>query len=412
MKATKENKAGMSFAAIIPARGGSKRIEKKNLRPLLGKPLVLYTIEQVLDAERIDRVFVSTEDREIAALSAKAGAGVIPRPPELALDTTSTEEVMIDAVKQLQGQSLSFTHVVLLQPTSPLRYSSDINGAIREILGGSDDSLLSVCRNSRFLWSRDLKPLNYDCRRRPRSQDKEWELVENGSIYITRVETLLKERNRLGGKIACYEQPEECGFEIDTEFDWGLLEFLMRKFYLPGKLGQRLSEIRLFLMDLDGVLTDGGVYYDSGGERLLRFSRLDGMGIELLKAHGYGTGVISSEGSEIARVRLEKLGIEHVFLSCKEKAKAVESIMAKVGVSEREVLFIGDDLQDLPVLERVGFSASPSNGVEAVKEKVLYRCERSGGSGAVREVVDLLLGRARAKGESHEDTKDCRTVRR
>ena len=382
----------MNFIALIPARSGSKRIYKKNTRPLLGRPLVTYAIEQALAARRIDRVYVSTEDGEIAGVASRAGAEIINRPARLAIDTTTTEEVIIDALKQLQSQNIKPTHIVLLQPTSPLRYSSDIDRAIEKIIADGSDSLLSVCANNRFLWSHDIKPVNYDYMHRPRSQDKKWEFIENGSIYITKTETFIKGKNRLGGKISFYEQPVECSFEIDDKFDWELLEFLMRKYYIPTQMRSRLAKIKLFLMDVDGVLTDGGIYYDSKGERLLKFSRQDGKGIELLRNKGYIIGVISAEDSDIVKERLKKIGVRHVFLNCKEKSKALNSIMSEAGVSGDEVLFIGDDVQDIPVIERVGFSACPSNAVDTVKEKSLYLCKRSGGSGAVREVVDLLLG--------------------
>jgi len=381
----------MHCIAIIPARGGSKRIYKKNIRPLLGKPLVTYSIEQALAARHIDRVYVSTEDKEIASIASRGGAEIINRPAKLATDTASTEDVIFDALRQLKLQNIEPEYVVLLQPTSPLRYPSDIDGAITKILSDGSDSLLSVCRNNRFLWLSDMKALNYDYKKRPRSQEKEWEFIENGSIYITKVETFMKKKNRLAGKISFYEQPNECAFEIDDEFDWKLLEFLIRKYYITQFFKDRLSKIKLFLMDVDGVLTDGGIYYDSSGEQLLKFNRQDGKGIELLRDNGYITGIISAEDSEIAKRRFEKLKIEHIFLKCREKSKALDSILSKVGISEEEVLFIGDDIQDIPIIERVGFSACPSNAVDVVKDRSLYLCKRSGGSGAVREVIDLLL---------------------
>jgi len=377
--------------AVIPARGGSKRIYKKNIRPLLGKPLIAYSIEQAIEAKYVDKVYVSTEDAEIAAIASKAGAGVINRPAKLASDISSTEDVIFDALRQLRLQNIEPEYIVLLQPTSPLRYPSDIDGAITRILNEGSDSLLSVCKNNRFFWSKEAKSLNYDYKHRPRSQDKEWEFIENGSIYITKVEAFMKKKNRLAGKISFYEQPNECVFEIDDEFDWKLLEFLIRKYYTTQFFKDRLSKIKLFLMDMDGVLTDGGIYYDSKGERLLKFNRQDGKGIELLRDNGYITGVISAENSEIAKKRFEKLKIEHIFLKCREKSKALDSIMSKAGISEEEVLFIGDDIQDIPIIDRVGFSACPSNAINAVKEKSLYMCKKEGGAGAVREVIDLLL---------------------
>ncbi len=377
--------------AIIPARGGSKRIHRKNVKRLAGRPLIYYSIEQAIMAERVDRVYVSTEDEEIASLAFETGAEVIKRPDELAQDVTPTEDVVLHALQVIGTYGIQPEIVVLLQPTSPLRYPHHIDEAVELLEREEGDSLLSVCENDKFLWLPDKKPLNYDYKNRPRSQEKEWELVENGSIYITKTELYLKEKNRLGGKILFYRQPPECAFEIDTLLDWEIMEFLMRRYYVIRRYGSYLSKIRCFMIDVDGVLTNGGVYYDVDGERLLRFDRQDGKGVELLKAHGYVVGVISSEDSSIVKKRLEKIGVDFFYLGCRDKGKLFSDILRRNSWTEEEILFIGDDIQDLEIMRRVGFSAAPANAVEMVKRESMYVCEREGGRGAVREVVDLLL---------------------
>lgn len=377
--------------AIIPARGESKRLYKKNIKLLLGKPLVKYSIEQALSTKCIDKVYVSTEDEEIADISIRAGAEVINRPGELSQDTTSTEEVILHAIEELSLNGINPEYIVLLQPTSPLRYSSDIDRTIEKLFNENVDSMLSVCANDRFLWLSNKESFNYDYKKRPRSQDKEWEFIENGAIYVTRTEIYKHEKNRLGGKIAFYIQPPECAFQIDNQFDWELVEYLMKKYYIRHQYKNRLSKIKCFLMDVDGVLTDGGVYYDTNGERLLRFNRQDGKGIELLKSHGYDIGVISAERSEVVKKRLQKIGIDKSFLGIKDKLEVFNSILAEGNYLSDEVLFIGDDVQDLELIERAGFSACPSNAVRVIRNKAIYVCERSGGNGAVREVIDLLF---------------------
>ena len=217
--------------AIIPARGGSRGIPRKNVRPLCGKPLIAYTIEAALSSKLIDRVVVSSEDEEIATISSQYGAEVIERPPELATDNSPTEPVLEHTVGYLQQtQDYKADIVILLQPTSPLRNHRHIDEALGSFLSNEYDSLLSVCRSHLFLWrmGRDgAYPLNFDFRDRPRRQDKELEYQENGAIFVTRLEILLQGHNRLGGKVGLYVMPREESCEIDSEFDlWSCEEYI------------------------------------------------------------------------------------------------------------------------------------------------------------------------------------------
>jgi N-acylneuraminate cytidylyltransferase len=216
------------FIAIIPARGGSRGIKKKNIKLLVDKPLIAYSIEQSLNSKQIIETYVSTEDNEIKDVAIKYRAKVIDRPVELASDTASTESVLLHAAEYLNNE---FDYIVLLQPTSPLRYSSQIDEAIDLIINQQGDSLLSVYENHSFLWNRNGTPINYDYKARPRRQDKNWEFVENGSIYITKKETLLKEKNRLGNKIITYLMPKWMSFEIDETLDFKLVEYLIKTKY-------------------------------------------------------------------------------------------------------------------------------------------------------------------------------------
>jgi len=144
-------------------------------------------------------------------------------------------------------------------------------------------------------------------------------------------------------------------------------------------------------LGVDGVLTDGGVYYDSKGERLLKFNRRDGKGLELLRKFGYIVGAMTSENSQIVKKRAKKLKFDFFLYGVRDKRQSLNSILKKYKVTLEEVLFIGDDIQDLRILEDVGFSACPFDSIEAVKNKCVYICKNKGGEGAVREVIDLLL---------------------
>ncbi|MHA1275223.1 MAG: cytidylyltransferase domain-containing protein [Promethearchaeota archaeon] len=370
----------MKFISIIPARGGSKGIKRKNLVNLSGFPLVVHSIFQSREAKFISETYVSTDDPEIKRLSLKFGAKVIDRPKELARDDSSTESVLLHAMKWLEED---FDYFVLLQPTSPLRYSHQIDEAIQLILFEKSDSLLSVCKNHAFLWDKHAKSLNYDYRKRPMRQNKEWEFVENGSIYITKKKLLKEEKNRLGGKISLYIMPRWMSIEIDDEVDLEIVRYLFRTRYEKphSYYYHHLKEIKLVIFDVDGVMTDGSVLVNSKGEEFLRFSRIDGKGIQLLHEAGFMTAVMTSE----------KLNIPFVFINVKDKTAQLEKLKQKLGLENEEICFLGDDIQDLDVMEKVAFSCCPRNAQQKIKDRASYVSPFKGGKGFVRDVCNLLL---------------------
>ncbi|NUT60281.1 MULTISPECIES: acylneuraminate cytidylyltransferase family protein [unclassified Herbaspirillum] len=219
------------IVAIIPARGGSKGIPKKNIHMLAGKPLITHTIEQALHSELVSLVVVSTDDERIAEISRMAGAQVIHRPVDLSNDTASSESALVHAIKQLANDhDISPELVVFLQCTSPLRHPHDIDRAIRTLREKGADSLLSVSPSHRFLWEEhngEARSLNYDYRQRPRRQDMAPQFAENGSIYVFRPEQLLASGNRLSGKIALYKMDEDAALDIDSLVDMQIAEALL-----------------------------------------------------------------------------------------------------------------------------------------------------------------------------------------
>lgn len=220
------------IVAIIPARGGSRGIPRKNIRELAGKPLIAYTIETALGSRMLDRVIVSTDDEKIAEVTKECNAEVILRPMELAQDTTPTEPVLQHTIRYLEEkENYSPDLIVLLQPTSPIRNKDDIDNAIKKLIDTDADSLLSVCESHSFLWK--LKggvptPINYDYKNRKRRQEIDKEYKENGSIYITKRAILMEGNNRLGGKIQIYVMNETSSIEVDTLFDFRIAECIMR----------------------------------------------------------------------------------------------------------------------------------------------------------------------------------------
>lgn len=156
-------------------------------------------------------------------------------------------------------------------------------------------------------------------------------------------------------------------------------------------LEQKLKSIKIFLTDVDGVLTDGGMYYTTDGLHMKKFYVRDGMGSGLLKKAGILTGLISSDKSTIGQVRAERLQFDYIYIGLWEKPAALEEICTKAGVTYNEVAFIGDDVNDLEILKLVGFSAAPADADAQVRSIVDYVCKNKGGEGAYREVADLIL---------------------
>ncbi len=223
----------MDVVAIIPARGGSKGLPHKNVRPLLGEPLIAHTIRQSLNSQRVSRTIVSTDDEEIATISIQYGAEVIERPTEISGDSASSEKALRHVLDELQNsESFAPDLVVFLQCTSPVRRRHDIDRAIKSLIDSGTDSLLSVCRFHRFIWrAEDGVPVsqNYDYRNRQLRQNLSPEFMENGSIYVFKPWVLREFDNRLGGKIQLYEMDYFSSFEIDTLEDFILCEAILQR---------------------------------------------------------------------------------------------------------------------------------------------------------------------------------------
>jgi CMP-N,N'-diacetyllegionaminic acid synthase len=220
--------------AIIPARSGSKRIPKKNIRMLCGKPLLVYTIDAVKKSNHVTRFVVSTEDDEIAQVSQSSGAEVLMRPPELARDESPTEDVIINVLEQLRDKEQYIPDlIILLQPTSPLRTTEDIDNAIKTFLTSSKDSLISVTEYDHtpywaFRIEKEVLKPEFTHGSLKRSQDVPKLYRPNGSIFITRVDTFLKKRSFYTNQIIPFVMPRERSIDIDDEFDFSFAEFLLK----------------------------------------------------------------------------------------------------------------------------------------------------------------------------------------
>lgn len=372
--------------AFIPVRGGSKSIPMKNIKLFAGKPLVYWTVRAAVECPEISRVFVATDSDQIKHTVQGFNFNkvtVVGRGEQTASDTAATEDAMLEF-----ANGYEFDNIILIQATSPLLTSQDLTRGI-EILREAD-SVLSVVRQKRFIWeqSQYASPLNYDYKNRPRRQEFEGFLVENGAFYITSREALLRTGCRLSGKIKVVEMSGDSYTEIDEPEDWIIAEGLLKKRINAGKCKK---QVKLFLMDCDGTLTDGGMFYTSDGDVMKEFNTRDGRGISLLKGNGVLTGIITGENSEIVRRRGEKLGVDEIWLGVQDKVGVVREICEKYDIDVSEVAYIGDDLNDIEVMNAVGIAICPADAVPQVKEIAVYVTAQPGGHGAVREAVDYIL---------------------
>ncbi len=220
------------IVSIIPARGGSKGIPKKNIIDFCGKPLISWSILQSRSCKLIDEVYVSSDDDEIIDISCKYGAKAIRRPGELATDFSTSEEALLHAISVIEEKK-EIDLVIFLQATSPLRGKKDIEKAITDFQTQRVDSSFSAAKlEDFFIWKKinsGFMSMNYDYQNRARRQDVEIQYVENGSIYIFKPSILKEYNNRLGGRIGVYEMEFWKTWEIDTIEDKEICEWFFKK---------------------------------------------------------------------------------------------------------------------------------------------------------------------------------------
>ncbi|WP_029322792.1 acylneuraminate cytidylyltransferase [Butyrivibrio sp. AE3004] len=405
--------------AFIPVRGGSKSIPLKNIKPICGKPLVYWTVKAACECSYIDKVYVATDSAEICETLQKccnevrndrifdafSKLEIIGRSAESASDTAPTEFAMLEFADKYE-----FDNIVLIQATSPLLTADNLDRGFETFESDDVNSVLSVVRQKRFNWSVDdegfAHPSNYDVFHRPRRQEFDGYLVENGAFYITSKELLMESKNRVSGNIKAVEMPEETFFEIDEPSDWEIIEGLMRKRLgdRASKLSkndsccdnfgskQKIPEIKMFLTDCDGCLTDAGMYYSPDGDFLKKFNTKDGMGIRLLRERGILVGIVTGENVDINKRRVEKLKIDIYEPGCKDKKGVVERLCKENGIMPENVVFVGDDINDLEAMEYVGYPCTVADGHKSVKAVAKYIANEPGGHGAVREIIDHILG--------------------
>jgi len=382
---------------VILARGGSKGVPGKNLRPIGGLSLVARSIRAGRAARSVTQVHVSTDDAAIAAEARRFGAEVIERPAELSGDSATSESGWLHALEVIEAQGRAVGRLVFLQCTSPFTTGADIEACLAEMEAKGADCALSVIEDHSFLWSTDAAGrgvgVNHDeTRQRQRRQDLPPAYRESGAIYCVRRDEFAKSGQRFCGPVALCPVAHPA-IEIDT------LDDLMLCSQIAGLRGgagidpARLDRVAAVVMDFDGVHTDNLVLTDETGREAVRTSRGDGMGLEMLRKAGHWhLMILSKERNPVVERRAAKLQID-VYQSVDDKVEALDGWLLQKGLSWDQCLYVGNDVNDAPAMIRAGLSACPNDShadILAMRDWVL---PRPGGGGALRSRWVMRLSR-------------------
>ncbi|HOT99298.1 MAG TPA: acylneuraminate cytidylyltransferase [Anaerolineaceae bacterium] len=397
--------------ALIPARGGSKGIPRKNIRDFAGAPLIAYSIAAALQAQHVTRVIVSTDDEEIAAVARHWGAETpFLRPTELAQDDITDLPVFQQALAWLaEYEAYHPEFVVQLRPTSPVRPVGLIDDAIELMLTNPQaDCVRGVVpsgQNPFKMWqiepdSHQLKPLlslpnvkePYNAPR----QELPKTYWQTGHIDVIRTSTILEKGSLTGDVILPILIDHRYTVDIDTPSDMvryaGLMQDPELKPIDPLKSRRQFpSQPKLLVMDFDGVFTDDTVITDQDGRESVICSRSDGFGLDMLRQHGKVHALIlSREENPVVSARARKLKLE-VYQGVQDKAQAIQQLIKERNLAQAEVIYIGNDLNDLPVLPYVGYFACPQDAHSEVIRRADLVLSKPGGCGAIRELVEIIL---------------------
>lgn len=397
--------------AVIPARGGSKGIPRKNIKSFAGYPLIAYSIAAGLQSELTTRVLVSTDDEEIAAVARKWGAQTpFLRPAEFAADNTLDLPVFQHALKWLKEHEGYVPDIVVqLRPTSPARPVGMVDEAIRLLLDHPEaDSVRGVVpadENPHKMWRVDTETglmhglLKVEGIAEPYNAPRQklppvyW---QTGHIDAIRPERTFMAGDSMSGKniLPLFLDPSYT-IDIDTPFDWMRYEWLVTHANLnmvwPGKARRGIpKKVDLVVMDFDGVMTDDCVIVDQNGIESVRCSRADGMGIRLLRESGMKIIVISTERNPVVMTRCKKLNLECIHGVLK-KGEILANYMKEHEINPQNVIYIGNDINDLPCFPLVGCAVVPADAHPEVKKEADIVLLHNGGEGAVRELCDMLL---------------------
>ena len=238
-----------------------------------------------------------------------------------------------------------------------------------------------------------MEGINFDYKNRKRRQELGDQYLENGSIFIFRRDLIFNENNRLGGKMVPYTMPFWQSYEIDESEDMDICQYYIQKYVKQSLMPMSPSEFKLFVYDFDGVMTNNKATVNEHGEESVTVNRSDGLGISILKQKGKEQLILSTEENPVVSKRAKKLGLE-VFHGISNKVSALHEILMSKGLNWREVLYIGNDINDLGCMEKVGFAVCPADAVAQIQSVSHLVLNRQGGEGVIRELADLVVDHA------------------
>ncbi|GAA5039113.1 cytidylyltransferase domain-containing protein [Microbacterium fluvii] len=381
--------ANGAVVAIIPARGGSKGVPRKNALPVGGVPLVVRAVRAAQASVLVDRVLVSTDDAEIAALARAAGAEVVDRPAELSGDAAGSESALLHALTEIDPDGTAVRTVVFLQATSPFIPSDGIDEGVRLVDGGAYDCAFSAYETFGFLWRRDAdaaaEAINHSAGVRPRRQEREPHYLETGAFYVLDAAGFRAAGHRFFGRIGIVEVSETSAVEIDDATQFAIAGALAPLVDRPARI-----EAEALVTDFDGVHTDDTATVDADGRESVRVSRSDGMGVGMLRRAGIPMLILSTEVNPVVRARAEKLRVP-VLHGVVDKAAALTEWAAAGGIDLARTAYLGNDVNDLGAMRLVGWPIAVADAHPAVRAAARIVLDRRGGAGAVRELIDRIL---------------------
>ena len=400
--------------ALIPARGGSKGIPRKNIRPFCGHPLIAWSIAAARQSECVTRTLVSTDDREIASIAADFGAEVpFLRPAELAEDTTTDLPVFQQALKWLADHEGYHPEVVVqLRPTSPIRPRRCVDDAVRSLIDHPDaDSvrgLVPAGQNPHKMWRLDpqsgrmIPLLSAAGIQEPYNAPRQvlppiyW---QTGHIDAIRTATIQDKGSMTGAVIYPLIIDPRYSVDLDTPNDWAKAEWVIAsqglEYVSPGESHRPMPEgIKLVILDFDGVLTDNRVWTDQDGREAVASNRSDSEGLSQLRSSGVEAMVLSKEMNPVVAARCRKLNLP--FLQgIQDKAQALENLLQERGLGPGQVVYLGNDTNDLACFPRVGWAVAVADAYPEVKRRADLVLAHNGGHGAVRELCDLITSKTK-----------------
>jgi YrbI family 3-deoxy-D-manno-octulosonate 8-phosphate phosphatase len=392
--------------AIVPARGGSKTIPRKNIRPLDGVPLLAYSIEAGLRARRVDRVIVSTDDEETAEIGRAWGADVpFLRPQDLAGDFTPDLPVFQHALDWLETHEGGIPDIVVqLRPTSPLRSPDCVDAAVDLLCGDETlDSVRAVVpawQNPYKMWRLQpdgmmvplLAAAGSEAYNRPR-QELPPTYWQTGHVDAFRTRVIRQHGSMSGSRMRPLVLDPAYACDIDAEADWTRTEWLLARFdrplIRPGARRPLPDDLRLVVFDFDGVMTDNRVWVSEQGDEWVACNRSDGLGLEALHRLGVECLVLSTETNPVvaARCRKLKLACEH---GVADKADRLRRLIAERGLTPAQIVYVGNDVNDIGCLRLAGCGVVVADAHPEARRAADIALTRAGGHGAVRELCDRL----------------------